>query len=65
MNLPFRDGAREVPDHIGLWMRDIDTARLTYEEALAEMNKKQESDFLNRAAGRFVMSHFRDTTRES
>jgi hypothetical protein len=58
MTLPFRDGEREVPDHIALWMTDIDTARMTYEEALVEMNQKQERDFLNRAANRVIMGHF-------
>lgn len=59
MRLPFRDGEREVLDHIGMWMTGIDTARLTYEEALIEMNHKQERDFINRAADKVISSHFR------
>lgn len=65
MKLPFRDGERDVPDHIATWMTGIDTARLTYEEALVEMNHKTERDFLNRAQSRFVAGHFRDQNRES
>ncbi len=60
MKLPFRDGEREVPDHLATWMDGIETVRLRFEEALVEMNKKQERDFLNRAANRFVGAHFRD-----
>jgi len=64
MNLPFRDGAREVPDHIAIWMTDIDTVRLTFEEAIDQMNKKMERDYLNRAADRVVSSHFQRMNRE-
>lgn len=64
MKRPFRDGEREVPDHLALWMTGIDTARLTYEEALVEMNKKMERDFINRAANATVRAHFSEN-RES
>lgn len=60
MRLPFREGEREVPDHIGTWMTGIDTARMTFEEALVEMNKKMERDYINRAMGKTIQAHFRD-----
>lgn len=64
MTLPFRDGEREVPDHIATWMTGIDTARMTYEEALVEMNHKMERDFITRAQNRVIQSHFSQRNRE-
>lgn len=57
--LSFRDGKRMVPDHIAVWMEGIETYRLTYEEALTEMNRKTQTDYINRVGNRFVSQHFR------
>jgi hypothetical protein len=46
-------------------MNGIDTARMTYEEALVEMNRKTESDYLNKYANKFINGHFREMNRES
>jgi hypothetical protein len=62
MQLEFRDGKREVLDHLAVLMRDMETFRMTYQEALDEANKKLQTDFINTAADKFVQEHFR--TRE-
>jgi hypothetical protein len=44
----FRDGWREIPDHVGTMLRSIDTWRYTYEEALRLSEKQMVADLLNR-----------------
>lgn len=57
--LPFRDGKRWVLDHIADRMRGIETFRLTYEEALAESNKKSSRDYINAQGRDYISKHFK------
>lgn len=60
MELEFRDGKRVVPDYIAALLAGIETFRLTYEEAIAEANKKSEADFINAQQDRILAAHFRE-----
>ena len=57
--LEFRDGLREVPDHLADMMRGLDTYKLTYEEAQIRANQSLVRDRLNRAGEKVVADHFR------
>jgi hypothetical protein len=54
----FRDGKREIPDYMHDLMQGLQTHKMTYEEALVAMNRKQVSDFTGRAVDRLVSDHF-------
>jgi len=60
VELEFRDGKRVVPDYIAALLAGIETFRLTYEEAIAEANKKSEADFINAQQDRILAAHFRE-----
>jgi len=49
MQIEFRDGLREVPDHLALLMRGLPTYDMTYEEARAKANWKMVADIANKA----------------
>jgi hypothetical protein len=55
--LEFRDGKREVPEHLALPMQRIETFRMTYEEALREVDRRRMADYINGYADRVVTSH--------
>jgi len=57
MQLEFRDGKREVPDHLALPMQRLETFRMTYEEALLEVDRRRMADFINTAADGVVNAH--------
>lgn len=63
MQLEFRDGSREVPDHLAIHMRGMETFRITYGEAITAVNDKLQRDFINSAAERFVDDHFKRMAR--
>lgn len=48
MQIEFRDGIREVPDHLGELMRGLPTYDLTYEEARQKANWKMVADIANK-----------------
>ena len=58
--IEFRDGKRDVPDYIAVLLSGIETHRLTYDEAIAEANKKTEADFINAQQERVLAAHFRE-----
>jgi hypothetical protein len=49
MQIEFRDGIREVPDHLALIMRGLPTYDMTYEEARQKANWKMVADIANKA----------------
>lgn len=49
--LPFRDGARLVPAYLVTLMRGIDTATMTYDEAIAASNQQALGNYLRNALG--------------
>lgn len=55
--LEFRDGKREVPDHLAQPMQRIETFRMTYEEALHEVDRRRMADYINGYADRVVSNH--------
>ena len=50
-NLMFRDGPRDVADHIEALLKDneVDTMRYTYREAIEVANRRMEHEPLRRA----------------
>lgn len=56
----FRDGPREVPDHVKALMSGIPTHTLTYDQATEAMNKSLEKGVIDRAADTIVRQHGRD-----
>jgi len=57
--LRFRDGEREVPEHIELRLAGIDVRRMTYDEAMDAANKREFADYVNGAQRSMVRDHFR------
>lgn len=58
--LEFRDGFREVPDHLAALMTGIETFRLTYREALEKANNRQLADYLNKQQDVILRRHFEE-----
>lgn len=60
MEIEFRTGKREVSDYIGEMLVGfgIKTHRLTFDQAIAEMNRRMEGNVINRAFDRLVDQHF-------
>lgn len=58
MQIEFRDGPREVLDHLAVHMKNMETFRMTYPEAVDAVNKKLQSDFISAAGDRVVTDHF-------
>jgi hypothetical protein len=50
----FRTGIREVPEHLAALMHDIETWRLTYEEAIEKANWKMAADVANKAQAEII-----------
>jgi hypothetical protein len=61
--LVFRDGPREVPEHVEAMLRGIEVYRLTYGEALAEANRRAESAVVSKAMSKSINDHFRSGGR--
>ena len=59
----FRDGKREIPDYMHDMMQGLETHKLTYKQALVEMNSKALKDHLNTTVDRVVMRHFAENNR--
>lgn len=56
--MEFRDGPREVPDHLAFLLRGMDTYRLTYLEAIQKANDSLFKDWLNGKQGQILRRHF-------
>lgn len=56
----FRDGNREVPEHVKALMSGIPTHTLTYDQAIEAMNKNLEKGVIDRAADTVLRQHGRD-----
>jgi hypothetical protein len=58
-SVEFRDGYREVPDHVAALLAGYaaDVFRLTYEEAIELANKELVRQHANAAAERIVREH--------
>ena len=58
MEKTFRDGKREVPDHLAEIMAGIETFRFTFPEAIDEANRRQMGDYLQKAQNQAMRDHF-------
>jgi len=56
----FRDGPREVADHLAELMKDLDTYKLTFDEAVKRANDKLLADHLDKTLNKMVSQHFND-----
>lgn len=59
VKLPFRDGERWVPAHLADMMGDLETYKLTYEQARKEANSKLTRDVVGGAFDDIITDHFR------
>jgi hypothetical protein len=61
--LTFRDGVREVAPYLAVLMGGLDTVRYTYEDAVAEVNRRMTADHVNGAVERALQDHFSEGRR--
>lgn len=55
----FRDGSREVPDHLADLMARIDTYKITFEQARKIADQQMVSDLLNKYQSDVISAHFK------
>ena len=60
VKLPFRDGERWVPAHLAELMTDIETYKLTYDEARRSADTKLTRDYVGNAFDEVIAGHFRE-----
>lgn len=58
--LEFRDCMRPVPNHLLPFLQQLETHRLTYNEAVDAANRKMEADHINAQHAAFVSAFFRE-----
>ena len=56
--IEFRDGPREIPDHLAEMMYGIDTFTMTMDEAIQAANKLAERRVVDRAMDGLLKNHF-------
>jgi hypothetical protein len=56
--IQFRDGLRNVPDHLAAAMAELPTYKLTHAEAIDAANQRLMSDRINREADKVLRNHF-------
>lgn len=57
--LIFRDGARDVPDHVEALLKGIDTYKLNFDDAIAAANRKLMNEYLGKSVDKMINDHFR------
>lgn len=60
VTLEFRDGQRDVPDHVGVLLQAVDTHKLTYDQAIAHSQKILLRERLNQSQRSLITEHFRE-----
>jgi len=55
----FRDGSREIPDHLADLMKSFETYKITFEEARTLADARLVSDLLNKKQAEIISAHFR------
>jgi hypothetical protein len=55
----FRDGERDVPDHLAVMMRGLETHTMTFEQAVKASETKMLTDRLNLEMKSMVADHFK------
>lgn len=61
--LEFRDGPKEVPEHLEPELRRLETFRMTYEEALRVADDQRLANYVNRQHDKIVAEHLREVRR--
>jgi hypothetical protein len=61
VQVPFSDGVREIPDHVGQLMRDhgLRTYEMTYEQAQAQLDLANTRTIIDREADKIIGSHLK------
>jgi hypothetical protein len=59
MRVEFRDGEREIPDHLAAMMQGLETYKMTFDEAVDAANKKLTKDRVNKVMNQIRDQHFR------
>lgn len=54
----FRDGKREVPEHLADIMASLQTHTMTYEQAVEKANWKLAQDHIEKVYDGIIQSHF-------
>ena len=62
--LEFRDGPREVPNHLAALLDTDETYTMTFEEAVQLVNQRNLGDRLNRVQSDAIANHFKNLGRE-
>jgi len=57
----FRDGARNVPDHVAAMLQRIDTHKMTYSRAMKAAEDEVLGDHVYRAQQALIRDHFKET----
>lgn len=60
IKLMFRDGERWIPAHQADLMSDLETYKMTYDEARHAADGKLTRDFVGSAFDDIIQSHFRE-----
>lgn len=55
----FRTGIRLVPDHLASIMGELETWKLTYEEAVAQANRRLLSSHITKEGDKIVADHLK------
>jgi hypothetical protein len=58
-SLPFRDGDRDVADHVAELLKPIETYRLTYDQAMVAANNRLLQAEVDRRSAELIKEHFR------
>lgn len=58
MEKTFRDGKREVPEHLAEMMAGMETFRLNFADAIDEANRRQMGEYLSKAQHDVLRTHF-------
>jgi hypothetical protein len=58
MEKTFRDGKREVPEHLAELMAGMETFRFNFSDAIDEANRRQMGEYLRKAQQDVLRTHF-------
>lgn len=52
--LDFRDGKRGVPEHVASLLTNVPTYKMTYDEAMAEINRRLQYNYVEKIHGAII-----------
>lgn len=62
ITLEFRDGERDIPDHLAAMMKGIRTWEMTFDEAKVRAETQMTRNFIETAQRDLLRKHFNDGT---